>query len=164
MPEISPILFLNMLVVLAPPIEIPATVDEVVVLESEVIVLLLILISVEVLEHEIPMTLPPVPVEVKFVMVLFATVIEVALFVVLPMVMPMTTPWPVIFEIVLLDKLETPFQYVIFMVLIVPVPPVQLLKMFPVIVLVDPLPPSVLLKPVMVVLPATVIFEKLLFV
>ena len=44
------------------------------------------------------------------------------------------------------------------------VPPVQLLKVLPVIVFVEPVPPSVLLNPVIPVAPVTVMFEKLLLV
>ena len=47
---------------------------------------------------------------------------------------------------------------------IVPVPPVMLLKVFPVIVLVGAAPPSVKFNPVMVEVPATVTLEKLLLI
>ena len=65
---------------------------------------------------------------------------------------------------VLLERLDTPFQYEIVIAVIAPVPAVQALNVFPVMVLVEPLPPSVLLKPVSAPDPETVILEKLLFV
>ena len=73
-------------------------------------VLELILTKGELLLHEIPITVPPVPVEERLLMVLEEIVAEVAVFTVEPMVIPVIAPCPVILVTVLLERLETPFQ------------------------------------------------------
>ena len=148
----------------APVIAIPTTVDDAPVEESVFMGLALIFIPEEVFEQVIPVTFPPVPVEDRLFIILDDTAIDVAALEVAPIVIPVTIPWPVILVIVFPVRLETPFQYVKFIVLIAPDPPIQLLKVFPVIVFVDPVPPSVLLNPIIELVPARVIFEKLLFV
>jgi len=128
---------------------------------------LLIFIKADVLEHVIPVTLivPAVAVDDKLVIVFENTEIDVAALEADPIVIPVTLPPElVILLIVLLERVDTPFQYVKFIQLIELEVPDQLVRVFPVIVLVEPVPPSVLLNPVMVVVPVTVIFEKLLLV
>ena len=89
--------------------EIPITANAP-VLERVLIVLLLIFIVVDIFEQVIPETAPPVPVELKLFIVFDAIAIEVARFAAEPIVIPVIVLRPVIFVIVLLDKLDTPFQ------------------------------------------------------
>ena len=109
LPDTSQIVFLKTLVVVAPPIEIPVTADAP-VLARVLIALLLILINVEVFVQVIPVTLPPVPIDNKLLIVFVATAMNVAAFEVAPIVTPVIVLRPVIFVIVLLERLETPFQ------------------------------------------------------
>jgi hypothetical protein len=78
--------------------------------ESVLIRLLVKLICEEVFAQVIAVTAPPVPVEDKVETVLDETVIEVALFAEEPIVIPVIELWPLIFEMALFDKVETPFQ------------------------------------------------------
>ena len=73
-------------------------------------VLLVILITGDVFEQVIPVTAPPVPVDDKLLMVFEATFRGLAVLAEEPMVMPVTVLWPVRFVIVLLERLEAPFQ------------------------------------------------------
>ena len=114
----------------------------------------------EVLLQVIPVTFPPVLVEERLFIVLVDIAIEVALLEVELMVIPVSELCPVRSEMVLFDILEAPHQQAKFITLMMPLPPVQLVKVFPLIVFVLPAPPSILLKPVMALAPVTVIFEK----
>ena len=98
------------LVAVAAVTAIPTTVDDAPVEERVLIVLLLMFIKVEVLEHVIPVTLPPVPVDDTPVIVLEEIVTDVAVFTVEPIVIPVIPLCPLILFIVLLERLDTPFQ------------------------------------------------------
>ena len=84
----------------------------------------------------------------------------------LPMDNPVIADCPAIFVIVLFEILEAgaPIDDMDITVML-PVPPIQLVNMFPVTVLpgLEPVP-SALTNPFKLVVPVTVIFEKLLFV
>ena len=67
----------------------PVIVAEAPVLDNPLMTLLVKVIPDDVLEQVIPVTLPPVPVEDKLLIVLDATVMDVALFVVEPIVTAM---------------------------------------------------------------------------
>ena len=88
---------------------IPVTFDAP-VLDNAPIVFWVSTIPAEVDEQLIPVTAPPVPVELSPVIVLPETVMDVALFEVEPMLMPVTEDCPVMFETVLFDSVVTPFQ------------------------------------------------------
>ena len=105
----SDIVFLKTLVVVAALTNTPAT-TALPVLANVLITLLLILITVDVFAQEIPTTCPPVPVEVKFVIVLEASVASVAVFTALPIFIAVILPCPDILLIVLLEILEIPFK------------------------------------------------------
>ena len=109
LPERSQIVFLNTLVLVAAEIFIPRTADAPVDDNVE-IALLLILMFEEIFEQVIPVTAPPVPVDVKLVIVLEKTETEVAVLTVDPIVIPVTEPCPVMFVMVFDERLETPFQ------------------------------------------------------
>src|SRR4051812_4346726 len=132
-----------MLVLVAAVTAIPTTVELAPLLESVLIMLLLILMTGEVFEHVIPITVPPAPVELRLAMVLPDIVTVVAVLTVEPIVTPVIAPCPLIFVTVLLDKLETPFQYVKFITFTVATPVVQLFTVLPVTVRVAAVPPSV---------------------
>jgi hypothetical protein len=135
------------------------------VLAKALTALLLILIVADVLEQVIPVTTPPLPVEVKLVMVLELIFNGVPPLKREPIVNARIEASPVILEKVLEVKFDVaPIQpYVI--PVIVPVPPVQLLKVFPITVLLGLVPaPSEFVAPAMAVAPVTVMLEKLLFV
>jgi hypothetical protein len=149
-------------VLVAPVMAIPATVDDAPVLDSVLMLLPVITMDVEVFEHVIPVTFPPVPVEDKLLIVLFEIVTSVAVLTVDPIVIPVIFPWLLILVTVFVERLEVPVQYVIFIAFTVPVPLVTLLIVFPVTVLVGAVPPSVKLIPFNVDVPARVILEKLL--
>ena len=161
-PDISYILFLKTLVAVAPLTVIPIVFDTP-VLERVLIVLPLMLTVGEVFEHEIPVTLPPVPVDVKLLIVFEETLSGVPPLKLLPILIAVIVLWPVIFVIVLLDILVVVAPtYATVIPVSVLVPPVQLLRVFPVIVFAGLVPePSELLNPVIQVAPVTVMFEKL---
>jgi len=71
---------------------IPATVDDAPVLDNVLIVFPLILTVADVFEHAIPVTLPPVPVDDKPVIVFDATFSGVAKLTVLPIVIAVIVP------------------------------------------------------------------------
>ena len=112
-------------------------------------------------EFEIPVTAPPVPVELNPVIVLLE-VLSDDIVPLVPCDSPVITPCPVIFVIVL-PVIVPGFPKLRLTAVIGLMPPVQLLNVFPVNVFVgvDPVP-SVFDHPAMVVAPVTVIFEKLL--
>lgn len=77
-------------------------------------------------------------------MMLFATVSDVAVLTFEPIVIPVMLPPPEILVTVLLEStFDTPFRSVKFIAFTVPVPAVQLFKVFPVTVLDGAVPPSV---------------------
>ncbi len=110
------------------------------VLDKVFIVLLVIFITGEVFELLIPVTLPPV--DERLLMMLLEMLSDVAVLTVDPMVIPVIFPPPVIFVTVLLESTDTPFRCVKFIAFTVPVPAVQLFKIFPVTVLDGAVPPS----------------------
>lgn len=139
---------------------IPAIVAVVRVEESVLIVLALIVIVFEGFELAKPITVPPVPEEVRLVIVLLDRASVVAKPVALT-VNPVIASPPVILVMVLVETEDVPPNPLIVMPVTADVPPVQLLNVFPVIVFAES-PASVLLHPAMIVAPVTVMFEKLL--
>ena len=100
------IVFLYILVVVeAPDLEIPNTADAP-VLESELILLLLILTEVDVFVHTMPVTAHPVPVDDRLLITLSEILSRVAPEKVLPTFIAVIAPWPVILLKVLFDTLE----------------------------------------------------------
>ena len=140
---------------------IPTTVAVVLEEEKVLIVFALMLVVVAGEALLMPVTAPPVPVDDNPVMLLLAMV-SVAMVPLLPADRPVMLPCPVIFVMVLLEIVEVPPK-LLAKAVIEDVPPVQLLKVLPVICLggVEPVP-SVLLQPAIVVAPVTVMLEKLL--
>src|SRR4030095_3440543 len=108
MPEPDNVLmvFEYTLVVDAPVMLIPTTVDDAPDEESVFIELPLIFMTVDVLEHVIPDTVPPVPVEDKLFIVFVDIVNGLPLFPDEPIFIPVIAPWPVIFVTVLLESVE----------------------------------------------------------
>jgi len=105
---------------------------------------------------------PPVPVEDKLLIVLLRTVSPLLE---LPKTIPEIVLWPVILVIVLVEILLAAPPKLKDTRVILLVPPVILLKIFPVNVLAGAsvaVLPSALTQPAIVVAPVTVIFEKLL--
>ena len=97
----------------APVIIIPATVEEAPVEESVLIEFPDIVMTGDVLELVIPVTLPPVPVDDKFVMVLLDTVNGLPLLPELPKLIPVIAPCPVILFMVFVETEEVvPPMYV----------------------------------------------------
>ena len=144
-----------------PPIVMPTTVDEAPVEDKVLIVLPVIFVVVEGFEKDKPVTAPPVPDDVRLVMV-FPDNVRVVAEPEVPMVIPVMAPWPVILVMVLLEMEEAvPPIKLDEMPVIAFVPPVRLLIVLLVMVLVGA-PPSVLISPENVVAPVKVIFEKLL--
>lgn len=142
-------------VILMPNTETPAPVEE-----RVLILLVFIFTSKEGLELAIAVTVPPAPVEDKPVMVLLRTDKVVAI-PVEPKLIPVIAACPVMVLMVLLETEDVPPKPFGFITVIADVPPVQLLKVLPVMVFVAG-PKSVLCQPAMVVAPVTVMFEKLL--
>ena len=101
--EIECNLFRKILLVVAPLTVIPVTLA--LVEESELTALLLKFMIDEALEQVIPKTVPPVPVDDKPVTVLPEIVTVLVPEKVAPRVIPVIEPEPVMFEIVLFDKL-----------------------------------------------------------
>jgi hypothetical protein len=126
------------------------------------IVLLDMVMLPEVFESEIPVTVPPVPVDVKPVIWLLETASEAAELVVADRVNPVMVEVPVILLTVLFDMEEIPIQLGNTIPFNAPDPADQLLNVFPLIVFV--LPASALFMPVNVEVPESVPPEKLLFV
>lgn len=163
--ETEVIVFVETLVFDAPLIITPDTVDAEPVEDKLLSAFVVMLIGLFEFEQVIPVTFAPVPVEVRPVIVLDEKLHGPDPLKELPIVIPVIAPCEEIAEMVFVLMLFVPPMYVKFMQLIVPVPPVQLLRMFPVTVLFGLVPaPSVLLKPVIVVVPVTTIPEKLLLV
>ena len=88
----------------------PMTVAEVPVLDKPLMILPEKLMPEEVFEQTIPATLPPVPVEDKLLIVLEATVMDVAVLTADPIVIPVIAACPVILVTVFDERLDTPFQ------------------------------------------------------
>lgn len=143
--------------VVAPEEVIPTTVAAVVV--RVLMILLLILTAVAGEAEDIPVTVPPVPLEVRFVMVFPFAVTDVAA-PEDPMAIPVMAPCPVILVIVFKLNVVVPPLKFKFIPVTVLVPPVQALKVLLLIFFVG-VPPSVFDQPAIVVAPVTVILEKL---
>lgn len=134
----------------------PTTVAAVV--ESVLTMLLLILTTVAGEAEIKPVTVPPVPLEVKLVMVFPLMARDVAA-PELPMFIPVIIPCPVILVIVFDEAVDAPPKKFKFIPVTAFVPPVQLLNVLLLIFLVGA-PPSVFDQPAIVVAPVAVILEN----
>ena len=136
-PDKALIVFPETVVLVAPVIASPVTVDEVPVDDSVLMVFPLIVIAGEVFPQVRPVTLPPVPVEDNALMILLAILNVVAVLIVEPMVTPVIAACPVMPLMVLVEKVEAKFQEVKLMPLIAPVAATQVLIVLPVTVLTE---------------------------
>lgn len=143
--------------VVAPDEVIPTTLAA--VLDNVLIMLLLILTTVAGEAEDNAVTVPPVPLDTRLVIVLPLAVTEVAA-PELPITIPLIAAWPAILFIVFELKVVTPPLKLRFITVIPLVPPVHEVKVLLLIFLVG-VPPSVFDQPAIVVAPVTVRFEKL---